>query len=117
MATIKTNMELYLGYIQTDKLVDDYLKLFQSRGNTILAYEGLPVRHSGLHSETFAQMYLEVTQEKFSLMDSTIQAEMTAKSRGAQQEEYLTCLLLQQLSNMCFGELKTKNYKQGSGWR
>ena len=53
-------------------------------------------------------MYPDVIQEKSNLMDSTMQAEMTTKSREAQQEEYLAFLLLQQSSNACFSELKTK---------
>ena len=108
MATIKTDMELYLGYMKTDESVDNYLKLFQSQVDTILAHVGAWGQHNGLHPETFARMNPEVTQKNIVLIDATTQAQMTAKSQEAQQEDYLVCLLLRQLFNAQFSKLKTK---------
>ena len=54
MATIETNMEFYLGYMKKDKLVNNYLKLFQSRVDTILVHGGAPGQHNGSHLEIFA---------------------------------------------------------------
>ena len=35
---IETGVELYLGYMKKDELVDDYLKHFQSRADTLLVH-------------------------------------------------------------------------------
>ena len=49
MATIETDMELYAGFMKNDEVVEEYLKLFQSRVDMILAHRGEPVHHRGLH--------------------------------------------------------------------
>ena len=72
MATIKTDMELYLGYMKKDELVDEYLQLFQSWVDMILVHVGVLGLYNDLHSEIFA-----------SQMDTTMQAQISAKSQEA----------------------------------
>ena len=73
-----------------------------------MAHGGAPGQHGSIYTKKFTQMYLDVTQEKFTTMAPTTQEEMMGKSREAKQEEYLTCLILRQSSNARFSELKTK---------
>ena len=73
-----------------------------------MAYGGTPVKHNGLHPEIFARIYPGVTEEKFVAMYASTQAQITEQSRKIQQEEYITCLLLWQLSNANFSGLKMK---------
>ena len=69
MATIETDTELYLGFIKKDELVDDCLKLFQSRVDRIMTHGGEPGHHSSLHHEIVGYMFPGVTQDKFEVVE------------------------------------------------
>ena len=94
MATIKIEMELYIGFMNMEQLVDDYLKLFQSRVDTIMVHGRDQRHHSGLHWGVFERMFPGMTNEKFKVLDPGERKKMNTKSKKAHHKKYIACLLL-----------------------